>query len=99
MLLTGTERQFLPGDDGDCRAAWNTLHARMGDCHHGSKIMARPPSIRNFIGSLFSSWFVAMSGPLSVPLALAALFASDKTLQVILGLTAFVCLWAASYVI
>jgi hypothetical protein len=45
--------------------------------------MARPPSIKNFIGSLFSSWFVAMSGPLSVPLALAALFVSDKTVQVI----------------
>lgn len=38
-----------------------------------------------------------MSGPLSVPFAIAAFLVKNQTAQVLLGLTAFVCVWAAAY--
>jgi hypothetical protein len=38
-----------------------------------------------------------MSGPLSVPLAIAAVFVPSDTVKVLLGLTALVCLWCAAY--
>jgi hypothetical protein len=61
--------------------------------------MAQPPSIRNFVDLLLPSWSAAMSGPLSVPLAVLAFFVSNETAKVLLGLSSFACVWAASYVL
>jgi hypothetical protein len=38
-----------------------------------------------------------MSGPLSVPAAIAALWVENQTAKILLGVTAFVCIWAAAY--
>jgi hypothetical protein len=56
-----------------------------------------PTSIRAFLRALMSSWFTGMSGPLSVPLAIAAVFVSGDVAKALLGLTAFACFWGASY--
>ena len=72
-------------------------YAERDDCHHGTCVP--PPSIRVFLTALFASWFVRMSGPLSVPLAVAAMFVPSEAAKVILGITAFACVWAASYAI
>ena len=53
--------------------------------------------LRAFGAAMFAHWFTAMSGPLSVPVALAAFFVENPTAKVLLGLTAFICVWAASY--
>lgn len=56
-----------------------------------------PPSPRTFLRALFSSWLTGMSGPLSVPLAITAIIVPGDLLKTGLGLTAFVCIWAAAY--
>jgi hypothetical protein len=38
-----------------------------------------------------------MSGPSSVPLAIAAVFVSSQIAKTLLGITAFVCFWGAAY--
>ena len=53
----------------------------------------------DFVRAVWSEWFTAMSGPLSVPAAVAALWIENPTAKIILGLTAFVCVWAASYAV
>jgi hypothetical protein len=56
-----------------------------------------PITLRAFMRSLLSSWFTGMSGPLSVPLSIAAVFVSSGIAKIGLGLTAFVCFWGAAY--
>ena len=55
------------------------------------------PSIREFSAALVRSWFPAMSGGLSVPLAGIAVWAPITWIQVTFGVTAFICTWAAAY--
>lgn len=52
---------------------------------------------RAFAQAMLAHWFSAMSGPLSVPAAIAAAFVQNQTGQMLLVLTAFVCVWAAAY--
>jgi hypothetical protein len=58
-----------------------------------------PPSFREFLATLTSTWFTRMSGPLSVPLTIAAIYVESAAAKTLLGITAFVCFWAASYAI
>ena len=56
-----------------------------------------PPSIREFSAALVRSWFPAMSGGLSVPLAVIAIWAPITWVQVTFGITAFIVTWSAAY--
>lgn len=53
--------------------------------------------LRAFFAAIWAHWFTAMSGPLSVPVAMAAFLVENQTAKILLGLTAFVCVWAATY--
>jgi hypothetical protein len=57
----------------------------------------QPVTLHAFLRAILSSWFTAMSGPLSVPLTIAAVFVENPTARILLGATAFVCFWAAAY--
>jgi hypothetical protein len=59
------------------------------------------PSIafRAFFAAIFGKWFSAMSGPLSVPAAVAPFLVESRIAQIALGATAFVCAWAAAYAV
>ena len=46
---------------------------------------------------MWGDWLTRMSGPLSVPAAALALWVQNDTAKVLLGLTAFVCLWVTAY--
>ena len=59
--------------------------------------MDREPSFINFVRAVFARWFTAMSGPLSVPLAIAALYVTNDLAKALLGITAIVCVVFASY--
>lgn len=50
--------------------------------------MDAKPTIRTFLRALFANWFTAMSGPLSVPCAIAAFFVPSPMAQFGLGVTA-----------
>jgi hypothetical protein len=54
-------------------------------------------NLLEFCRAIWSEWFTAMSGPLSVPAAIAALWIENTTAKILLGLTAFACIWAAAY--
>ncbi|SFI32521.1 hypothetical protein [Bradyrhizobium sp. Gha] len=54
-------------------------------------------NLLEFFRAIWSEWFSRMSGPLSVPAAIAALWIENTTGKVLLAITAFVCIWAASY--
>jgi len=56
-----------------------------------------PTGVRAFGQAMLAHWSTRMSGPLSVPAAIAALFIENNTAQLLLGLTAFICVWAAAY--
>jgi hypothetical protein len=45
-------------------------------------------SFRNYLTAFTSRWFIAMSGPISVPAAIAALYVENPTAKILLGLTA-----------
>jgi len=45
------------------------------------------------------NWFAAMSGVPSVPLAILAYFIPSETAKILLGLTAFVSVWIAAYLV
>jgi hypothetical protein len=47
------------------------------------------PTARSFIAAFTQSWFAAMSGPLSVPLAISSYFVDNNI--------GFACVWAAAY--
>jgi hypothetical protein len=53
--------------------------------------------IRDFTRTMFGDWLARMSGPLSVPAAVLALWLSNDTAKVLLGVTAFFCLWVTAY--
>jgi hypothetical protein len=55
------------------------------------------PGLHAFCRAMLRHFFTAMSGPLSVPLAVAALWVENQTAKIILGLTALACVWAAAY--
>jgi hypothetical protein len=57
----------------------------------------QPIDLRAFVRSLLSSWLTGMSGPLSVPLTIAAVFVPNDVAKVALGVTAFACFWGAAY--
>jgi hypothetical protein len=60
---------------------------------------AEPPSLRSYCKAMGGTWFTVMSGPLSVPAAIAALWVASQTAKILLGLTAFACVWAAAYAV
>jgi hypothetical protein len=68
-----------PGDVGRCPTVSKAFYTERAWCHDGT--LLAPPSIREFFIALSSSWFVRMSGPLSVPLALAAFFRTERNSQ------------------
>jgi hypothetical protein len=53
--------------------------------------------IKDFALALWSEWLTVLSGPLSVPLAVAALFVPNDALKILFGLTAFVGVWVTAY--
>jgi len=53
----------------------------------------------SFLRAIWTKWFSAMSGPLSVPAAIAAPFIENQAIKISLALTAFVCAWAAAYAV
>jgi hypothetical protein len=59
--------------------------------------MENRPSFKNFIRAFGVRWFVAMSGPLSAPLAALAFWVESKTPKIGFGITAIVCAIFASY--
>jgi hypothetical protein len=58
-----------------------------------------PPDVRfvAFLRAFGANWLTKMSGPLTVPFALAALFVTTQYLRVLFGLLAIVCGIVASY--
>jgi hypothetical protein len=54
-------------------------------------------SITDFTRALLGDWLTRMSGPLSVPAAVAAFWVQNDTAKILLGLTAFVCIWVTAY--
>jgi hypothetical protein len=59
--------------------------------------MENPPSLKNFIRAFGVRWFIAMSGPLSVPLAALAFWVESNTAKIGFGITAIVCALFALY--
>jgi hypothetical protein len=53
--------------------------------------------IKDFALAVWSDWWTLLSGPASVPTAALALWVSNETAKVLLGLTAFVFLWFSAY--
>jgi hypothetical protein len=54
-------------------------------------------SVLDFTRAMFGDWLARMSGPASVPAAAFAFWVSNDTAKILLGLTAFVCLWLTAY--
>src|SRR6516164_4705856 len=52
---------------------------------------------KDFTRAMFGDWLARMSGPLSVPAAALALWVSNDAAKILLGLTAFICLWVTAY--
>jgi hypothetical protein len=52
---------------------------------------------KDFAFAVWSDWLTLLSGPPSVPAAALALWVSNETAKVLLGLTAFGCLWFSAY--
>ena len=57
----------------------------------------RGSGLLNFVRALWSEWFTAMSGAISVPAALAALWLDNPTLRILAAITAVACFWAAAF--
>jgi hypothetical protein len=53
--------------------------------------------IKDFALAVWSDWLTLLSGPPSVPVAALALWVSNETAKVLLGLTAFCCLLFSAY--
>ena len=58
-----------------------------------------PTTLRAFFRAILSSWFLGMSGSLSVPLTVAAVFVPNEIAKVLLGITAFACFWGAAFAV
>jgi hypothetical protein len=54
-------------------------------------------SITNYLRAFVARWSVAMSGPLSVPLAIMAFFIQNDTTKTVLFFTAVICAVFSSY--
>jgi hypothetical protein len=61
--------------------------------------MGQKSGVKEFLLAFLPQWATAMSGALSVPLAIAALFVSNDSARLGLGLTAVVCFIASSYLV
>jgi hypothetical protein len=59
--------------------------------------MDEGPTFRNFVRAFGERWFVAMSGPLSVPLTMIAFFVENKPAKIFLYVTAVGCAVFAAY--
>ena len=59
--------------------------------------MDTAPTIGSFLRAIFANWFTGMSGPISVPLSVAAYFVPNSVAQVLLALTALVCAIFTAY--
>jgi hypothetical protein len=57
----------------------------------------QPTTPLAFVRSFFSSWLTGMSGPLSVPFAIAAVFVPSHAAKIGLSATALVCFWSAAF--
>ena len=55
--------------------------------------------IIDFTRSMWGDLLTRMSGPLSVPLAVASFFVPNDVAKILLGLTAFMCLWVTAYLL
>lgn len=55
------------------------------------------PGLVDFIRAFGSRWFVLMSGPASVPLAIAAYFVPNGVARSLLALTASACVFFSCY--
>jgi type II secretory pathway component PulM len=53
--------------------------------------------IKDFTRATVGDWLARMSGPLSVPAAALAYWVPNDTAKILLGLTAFICLWVTAY--
>jgi hypothetical protein len=53
--------------------------------------------IKNFALAVWSEWLTILSGPLSVPVAVAALFVPNDILKILFGLIAFIGVWLTAY--
>ncbi len=53
--------------------------------------------IIDFTRALWGDWLTRMSGPLSVPAAVAVFFVPNDVGKILLGLTAFICIWVTAY--
>ena len=60
--------------------------------------MPKPEAtIKEFLRSFGGQWFTKMSGPLTVPFAVAALFVPQTWLKLLFALLAIVCAAVSSY--
>ena len=59
--------------------------------------MAEPPTISSFVRSIGSQWITRMSGPLTVPFALVALFVPQTWLKASSAVLAILCASVSSY--
>jgi hypothetical protein len=55
--------------------------------------------IIDFTRTMWGDLLTRMSGPLSVPLAVASFFVPNDVAKILLGLTAFMCLWVTAYLL
>jgi hypothetical protein len=53
--------------------------------------------VKDFALAIWSDWLTLLSGPWSVPAAVAAYWVSNETGKIVLGLTAFCCLVFSAY--
>jgi hypothetical protein len=59
--------------------------------------MGSDHGLRAFWRAMVANWFTAMSGPLSVPAAIIALFVTSEAAKIVFGFMAFACVWASAY--
>jgi hypothetical protein len=64
---------------------------------HPENAVEPTTSFSQFLRALWAQWFSAMSGPLAVPLGIAAVFVESTLAKVLLGGTAVLCLVLAAY--
>lgn len=53
--------------------------------------------LRDFAQAMWGDWLARMSGPLSVPAVILALWLSNETAKTAFIVTAFICLWVTAY--
>src|SRR5262245_44433012 len=52
---------------------------------------------KDFALAVWSEWLTLLSGPLSVPVAVAAFFVPNDMVKILFGLIAFICVWVTAY--